>query len=426
MDTGIEIQKKFYSFPYNQKLWILTINQLVDVDNTLVFSNEVTKGFDLIEYDFDLVTDLIIGTGINEFHAHGDHTQYLQNTIFNCHIRFPNLQNIYILYTTVSFNEDKIISKCPVTCMYLPYFLLRSTLTDTTQFTKWTTGDKKAIFPIGDIRNRPHRFPLLFYFKLQDDLDLLNYSLHNIHYNDTCDYFSSNHIQRVCNWLSSCFEHTYNFSEFENLYNSLVRYFPKDQIYINRQNHFGLSLYTHCYPGGWNDASCMIVAETAFDRFRYPQGIKILNAHADFYFSEKIWKPILSQKPFITISENDAIYHQLEKMGFKTFLNYTDCPEKTEFTNIPVNDALYYKKHIILCHKRVKSFLNNIETYKDEILEDTLYNLEKWKEVSSNAWEDLYSTCPPTRHITKDDFCDMFNNHVFHDVKYRYINWRVK
>ena len=401
--------KRFNSFPYNKQVWVVSIHQLIDVDSSIEFSDEVCEFIDISGYDFNNVTELILGTGVHELNTQGDHTEYLQKTINNCHKKFPNLKNIYIFYTTVYFDESKLVSTCSITSIYLPYFLLRSTLTDLTQFTNWDIKDKRAIFLIGDIRNRLHKFPLLYYFWVNGSIDKLNYSLHNDHYGS--DYFQDTHMGYVIRMINECFLSQYDLNSFEELYKNLSRYFDDDHDYITQAEPYsGLSIYTHYYPKDWNTAVCNLVVETTFFTLKNHLRRNYMNRQEEFFLSEKMWKPILSGKPFIVISENDSIYEQLEKMGFRTFLKYTKYPDK--FNVSKEYDIPYVNEHIKICYERTISFLDNVGKYEDQILEDVILNTRKWKAVSKKAWHEVYTKCPPTFTMTKSDFCELFNNNV--------------
>ena len=402
----------FESFPYSQCVWAHVIRQLrQDPDSDIVFTNQVSRHvIDMTDFDYTKVTYLIIGTGVSELHAIGDHTGYLQKTIDNFKKFLPNLQNIYIFHTTVYFDTDLLVSDCNITSINFPYFLLRSTLTDLSQFNQWDVGDKKAICLVGDIRNRPHKFPLLYKFHQCGQLDKLNYSLMNNHYDP--DYFTYNHVGSVVRNLNDCFDNNLDIESFEMLYNKLKRTLPNDENFKNRIYH-GLSTYTHIYPEQWNEASCNIVLETTFLDIanllceRVPK-----NYTQKGFFSEKIWKPILSGKPFTTISFNDVLYDDLEQMGFRTFLNYTNHPEKLQLPNNLLDSSKVLKKHIEVCYDRTMSFLDSVETQRDSILEDVKFNMNRWRELSQQAWDNVYQQCPPAMSMTKDEFCELFNHPV--------------
>jgi hypothetical protein len=122
----------------------------------------------------------------------------------------------------------------------------------------------------------------------------------------------------------------------------------------------------------------------------------------------------VSGKPFITFSANDALYDELEKLGFRTFLKYTSHPEKIPLScNLTyehnVDFPKNYKQHCKICYDRTSSFLNNIELHKDSIIEDVNFNFSRWKELSQQAWDDVYQKCPPAMDMTIYEFCEIFN-----------------
>jgi hypothetical protein len=237
-------------------------------------------------------------------------------------------------------------------------------------------------------------------------------------------------------WINQMFDADLDLQSFEKLYNNLKYSFEDDSEFIDRfgkvHNFTGLSIFTHYYPKNvWNDSTCNVVTETAFSETRHYIGVMYDNGKDPFFFSEKIWKPILAGKPFVIISENDSAYKELEKMGFRTFLKYTDHPNITISENPKYSELTkkqihsdFLKKHIQICYDRTLSFLYNAERYKDEILNDIEFNITKWKEVSNNAWEEVYSKCPPCRTMTQDTFCEMFNNNGA-DLKF-FADWASK
>lgn len=403
---------RFQSFPYNETIWVVSIPQMTtkNPDDSVVFSNQFSKEIDLTSFDFSKVTTLIIGTGVSEVNAYGDHTNYLKNTISNCEKLLPNLENIYLFYTTVYFEVDKLASN-KITTIHIPYFLLRSTLTDLSQFKQWDVGDKRAICMTGDIRNRVHKFQLLYYFYLNGNLDALNYSLMNHHY-DSATFFSEHHLLSVISSLNYIFDSKLDLETFKELYQKLSKDFPNDENFINRHTvHRGLGIYTHLFPDQWNDASCNLVLETVFYDIQTYLGYTIPGTPAEeksFLFTEKMWKPILSGKPFIAFSSNDAIYDNLEKMGFRTFLKYTNHPKKITLDR-SIDSRKRFTEHFKICYDRTLSFLDNIDLNKESIIEDINFNLAKWKEVSQLAWDDVYKKCPPAKDMTRNEFCEIFN-----------------
>jgi hypothetical protein len=422
MDSRLKMEGRVHSFPYNKHIWLITINQIADPNNSKVFFKDFSSVIDLTNYNFAGVTDLIIGTGVNELNTYGDHTNYLQETINNCEQLFPNLKHIYLFYTNVYFQDNLLTSEANLTCMHLPYFLLRSTLPNTSTLSEWDLGNKKAICLIGDIRNRVHKFPLLYYFHNNNKLDVVDYSLLNTHYGD--NYFTEEHCALVIDAINGCFDKTYDLKTFENLYHSLSKTFSNDEGYINPMLT-GLNRYTHNFPPVWNDATLNILLECTFYSLNNQIGRFVSNGQQEFFFSEKVWKPILSKKPFISLSEYDLIDTQLEEMGFRTFSKYTDFGEKV---NIDISsgcddftEALH--KYLEICYSRTLSFIDNCDLHRQEIKEDVIYNFQLWEKLGKESWEELYIKCPVAKKMTKQEFCEIFD-HV--PAFYMFKNWVEK
>lgn len=426
------MEKKFKCFPYTKSTFVITIEQL-DPNTSPVFSGEVeTNHIEQINYKG--VKNVLIGSGITELHATGDHTAYLQQTIINCHKIFPRLQNIFIFYTNIYFNSDALVSKCPIKTIHLPYFLLRSTLTDLSQFTDWQIGDKKAIFLTGDIRRRIHKFPLLYYFYSKNNLNVLNYSLssaEDLSERWNTDYLSEAHgLEDDIKLFNFVFNTTLDKEGFKNLYRSLVKNFSDDDYWRGKYNG-SINFGTHIFPPAWNYSSCNLVVESTFfelsEESDKQKDYYIQKYQPDkFFFSEKIWKPILSGKPFVTISYNDSIYTQLEKLGFKTFLNYTKKPNKirlnfSSWWSTDFSEEL--KIYLDVCYSRITSFIENIEANFNSIKNDVDHNKNMWKELSKNAWKEIRTACPPVRNASNLEFCEFFNANP--DISF-FSNWHTK
>jgi hypothetical protein len=409
MDSRV-MTGQIHSFPYNKHIWVLSINQLADPNTEKVFSDEFSNCFDPAEYNFNSVTDLVMGTGVNELNTVGDHTSYLQQTIHNCEKLFPNLKNIYLFYTNVYFQENLLNANANITCIHLPYFLMRSALPNETQFTDWDVGNKRAICLIGDIRNRVHKFPLIYYFYKNGSLSKLDYSLLNNHYGD--DYFCGNSQNLVIKILNYGFNETYDIKSFEQLYDKLRKTFDNDDGFINPAAQTGLSRYTHNFPPAWHDATVNILLESKFYPLKEHVGRLVNNGQPEFFFSEKVWKPLMSGKPFISLSAYDLIDTQLESMGFRTFTKYTNISDKATIPKhgdfIDFTKSLH--KYLEICYSRTLSFIDNCELYRQEIKEDVVHNIKLWEKLSYESWEELYTKCPVARKMTKEEFCEIFNH----------------
>lgn len=372
--TGVDGHVSYFSGKFETTvtdLGYLTIDRLNQVEN-LVFS------FFLFEpnWCFD-VTNWINGS-----------LEYCNKSNI-----FPNLKNVYLLYDSCNIHLEKIDTKYNVKKFYLSYFLLRSTLTSTRsknfKLNNWTPNNKKALMLIGD-GGRKNRFPVLYEFYKNNSLHLLDYSLRFNYINRGYEKFFLNPVFQV---VSKEFEVELGqvFADYFKLQNDI----PDDDFFYSLQNtgnHFYLSAYS--YPKQWNNASLVIVMETYFEE-SFKKNSECI------FFTEKIFKPLLSKKPFVTCSDCDYVYNRLKSLGFKTFLEYTDHP------NI-IEKSLSLRTYTKVTYNRIASFLENMEKYKEEIERDVEHNYNLWLKMGQEAWDNLYSTIPSLKQIDKSVFSDMF------------------
>lgn len=385
-----------WSFPLNKKTWLISPKYTNNKDDLIPFQGDYNPVYEL-NYNYHLTENLIIGLCLFEPQVYCDYTEYVQKSLDTCKTVFPNLKNVYVLCDQAKFILQNIQSYYNVIKIELPFYFLRSTITDTEQFTEWSANNKKAIFLIGDIRARPHRFPLLVEFFYNNDIELLHYSLDHDMYGQ--NYLEEDRFNGIINYLNFAYNTNLNTTSFKELYHKLAKVLPNDPY-----NSPDFVLQDRCgytYPLQWNESSLNLVTETLF----YENDLDRKNTI--FPFTEKIWKPILSGKPFITVSENDVLYKLLEKLGFKTFLEYTNYKEKIE-GNARINIDL---QHLInTSYMRVKSFLSNQEKYTENIKHDILHNVNRYKQLSEETWNNLYMLCPPLKEITKKEFCNALVN----------------
>jgi hypothetical protein len=400
------------SFPLTKNTWCLSLNPgaLHDPKKTH-FKGEIYNSVqDKITSDFlNNIESLVIVAYLFEPSSTGDMTSWVQYTLDYCSQSniFPKLKNVHVLYDSVIFHHAKIVSQYSVIPTYIPYYLLRSTLTKSKgsnfEIKPWSPKPKKALFLIGD-GLRINRFPLLYEFYKNDNLKLLDYSL-NYNYidrfNSINDYFASTNFDNFSKYMYAAYG--IDKSIFQRVYKNLQHKFPEDEFVTKVDskvfNHFDISAY--CFPKKWANSALILTAETMF--FQTPAEIR---NNETITFSEKTWKPILSKKPFISCSESDFSYSILENLGFKTFLEYTSHPNKiaTKFTDI--NQQNYYPK---IAYERTCSFLENMTKFEDRIFKDIEHNYALWVKLGNQLWEDLYKGCPPLKQMTKDDVTTVFS-----------------
>ena len=137
---------------------------------------------------------LVIGFALFEPQVNSNHTSWIEDCLHYCKTSnlFPNLKSVYVLYENTYINFTSLTDHYPTYGVRLNYFLLRSEGTeekaigidnsyDNTWFRKAEVNlgfnYNKAVWMIGDITNRPHKFPLLYKFHTENKLDVLDYSL---------------------------------------------------------------------------------------------------------------------------------------------------------------------------------------------------------------------------------------------------------
>lgn len=96
--------------------------------------------------------------------------------------------------------------------------------------------------------------------------------------------------------------------------------------------------------GNWNSHFLNIVTETTI--------------HTDVFISEKTWKPIIGQRPFLILGDYN-IYNQLKEIGIDTF---------DDLFGVWYNDTNW--------EHRAKSIVNIVDNYKNENLEKLYFKIE--------------------------------------------------
>lgn len=343
-------------------------------------------------------------------------TEFLEDSIKYCKESniFPNLKNIYILYNdSKPSNIPNTLFSYSVELVFFPFFLIRSYLIkDHYNVVNWEGGNKKCIFIMGAL-DRPNRFPILYEFYINNKVELLDYSCYINYYGD------GSHAKTPEEYFAEDTDHhvPWHWQNYMNGYDNLTR---KDLIQIYKKltklldpNKFlnsSLDVFNRTaaiVPEEWKDASLVLISETLHSLLESSGLTRSSDYNSDAVeFTEKTWKPIATKKPFITCSENDWVYKKLEKLGFKTFLEYTSHPEKVEISHFKELSAKYYAE---LTYKRVTSFLENIEKNKLDIAKDVEYNYTHWLYLMETSWKDLYSQCPPLTELKKSQVREIFS-----------------
>ena len=391
---------------FTDTIWSINV-QAYEIDQILPFSK--------IPADFG-IQHLIISFCLYEPQINDDKTEWTKNTINFIHQNniFPNLKNIYILTSSVYIDYSELPDHYMLFGHQPRYFLLRSDDTenksvgvDYTVSWESTLEKRKALWLIGDITSRVHKFPLLYKFYQSQTLEYLEYSLTNkLNDSHMGDQFREEifyeYYTTVMQAMNDVFNLSLDHNELKILYHSLSRELAGDEIfkqYIKESRH-SFDIASYVFPTEWNDASLIVMPETWFD---HPaQRIRPYAEYNTYPLTEKTWKPIATKKPFIGISRCDLQEQTLESLGFRTFRKYTSCPK------------LYYewdndiKTYIDVAHDRIVSFLQNAGAYKSGIIEDIEYNYNHYKMILKEEWNMLYRCCPPLKYIDKRKVIRLF------------------
>lgn len=390
-------------FPITKNTWGLNNDHL----NLKEFSGKFIsinthKKFNSIQ-NLQSVENLIIYFSLYELNFIGDCTEWVKNTLNFIYKKnlLPNLKNVYLLYHSVSINLEGTYLNYNVKKVYCNILLLRSSLTSlktpAIKTQSWNCSNKKAIFLLGD-GGRISRLPVLYEFYVNNSLDLLDYSFDCTYpfLNNTEEFFAKGQTNSVLQAMSSAFEIDYN-----NLKEHVIKLQNKlsddefFQLYYTELGPFDTTAYT--FPKSWGTSLITIITETSFNNDWLSKNI---------FFTEKMYKPILTKKPFITCSNQDYLYETLENNGFKTFLEYTDYPGK--LTENLYLDHKHLKLYTSTTYNRTISFIKNAEKYQKQITNDIEHNYELYEKLCDQHWQALFNDCPPLTHLDRDTICQIF------------------
>lgn len=394
----------------------------------------------------DSVKSIIIEIGLQEVAAVRDLTFHVQKVIDYITSNCRCLEGIYIFYDRYFINFDQLVSKIKIVKVNFPLYVFIASLTDKfLSIRDWSISKEKCLWMVGhptpfDIRLR---LEILHEF-LYNDPECLEYSMFEI--GSIHAPIRHNHgVNYLVNYLNKFYNLSLTPETLVDYSISLSKKFEMDakqdpnfssllSKYIRQSEEHKLPFldYVFMYPNKeWTDASLILLSES-YVKNPIPYNIRWDN---DYPFSEKIWKPIVTKKPFITYSENDEIYTHLEKLGFRTFLNYTSHPDKINLNIDDSQTALgitfgdytssshiyevkkYYSE---LVYKRTKSFLQNMKKYENQIREDVEYNYTHYQKIMKQKWEEICNLCPPLKRentggvlhtVEMDKLCYMLIQH---------------
>ena len=408
----------FKSVWFTDTIWTLLIECSAPADELSPFNGEIdSKEFP--RSGLDNIEHLIIGICLYEPQTCSNYTTWINETLKYCteSNMFPNLKSVYVLYDNPNINVSKLIHYYPIQGGRTRYFLLRSDGTEEKAVglepKNWideSCQNGKAVFMLGDITNRQHKFPLLYKFYSNNKLDYLEYSLTyvlNQQNHQVGQQFKIENYDILIEVLNDIYRLNLNLESIQSLYNEFARELPGDKFSeMAHQRRQSFDLANYVFPPAWNDAGLIINPETWWrhpvaEEYRYPEDAMI------FSVTEKTWKPIATKRPFIGISVNDVFDKTLESLGFRTFRKYTNHPD---LIDIPIGfcDPEAIDKYLNITYERIISFIDNMHTNKHDIWEDIQYNHQRWQTVLEREWDLLYQHCPPLKHVPKEKILRLF------------------
>lgn len=424
MITNGSLEKTLRCYPITNDTVLIPIEALAHVDLhpfNGVFLEPYCNSYPKIYYEkieqsgYKLkVKNIVISAYLYEPASSGDASKLIHDSLRFCQDNnfFPNLKNVYILYDSFYINLDSLSLNYNIQKVHIDYFLLRSYFTDYKSSYKFLSSSfvGKPLFLIGD-PNRFNRFPLLLEFYKNNSLDKIQYSLTHQHYCDPESLNStvSQYLRKDDKiWLLDYMKSQLKVDDYEliKIFESLITNIPNDLFYNIKKNipsHFDISAYY--FTEEWLNSSLIIVSETYFTRPLNDPFLDPVN-NISLNLSEKTFKPLVTCKPFLHLSQWDWIEKHLEKMGFQTFLKFTSYPNYIEEFECEDNQLISY--HCKILHDRIVSFTTNFSTNKEQIINTIQYNYTHWLNLCEHNWKNLYKSCPALNPIAPEALKSMF------------------
>jgi hypothetical protein len=395
---------------FHDNIWALAIECSTPGDKLPFFRGHIDTEID--NNVLNQIEHLIIGIALYEPQLKGDYTPWLEDCLKFCKESnmFPNLKSVHVLYETASIKFSKLTDYYPIYGSRVRFFLLRSDDTEKKSIgidhsKQWSFNrNKKALWMLGDITNRPHKFPLLYKFFVEDEMDRLDYSLTYVLNACQPNQFQEETYSMLLDWMNGLYDLDLDLAKMKELYFKFARSFEGDQfgeMALKKLHAFDLANYV--FPPQYNNASLIINPETWW---RHPAQGVYPEDNMVFPVTEKTWKPIAVKKPFIGISVQDTFEKTLESLGFRTFRKYTCHPELVDFGEGYIAEDL--EKYINVAYERVTSFLDCCDEHQDEIWQDIEHNHNQWKIVLEREWDLLFQGCPPLKHVPKIKILRLF------------------
>lgn len=395
---------------FHDNIWALVSECSKPAEDLTYFRGHIDTPID--KSILNKIEYLVIGFALYEPQVSGDHTAWIEDCLKYCKESnmFPNLKSVHILYESARINFSKLTDYYPIYGSRVRYFLLRSDGTEEKSIgidysKRWIDHKhKNAVWMIGDITNRPHKFPLLYKFFIENHLDYLDYSLTYVLNENQPDQFQEEMYHRLIEYMNGLYDLNLDLDSMKQLYFKFTKTFDGDQFgELARKMINSFDLANYVFPPQYNDAGLIINPETWW---RHPAQGVYPEDDLIFPVTEKTWKPIAVKKPFIGISVNDTFERTLESLGFRTFRKYTKHPELVNFGG--GYEVSEIEKYIKVAYERITSFLDCCDDYHQEIWSDIEHNHNQWKIVLEREWDILFQGCPPLKHVPKEKILRLF------------------
>ena len=95
---------------------------------------------------------------------------------------------------------------------------------------------------------------------------------------------------------------------------------------------------------------------------------------------------------------------------------------------VVINEDVSISEYISIAHKRITSFLDQMEDYQDGIRQDIEYNYKHHQTVLKEEWDLLYRSCPPLKHVDKHKVLRLFTvptHNYIHTLPDEFFNGRI-
>ena len=88
-----------------------------------------------------------------------------------------------------------------------------------------------------------------------------------------------------------------------------------------------------------------------------------------------------------------------------------DNNDAESIENLVIAHSLFepaYESDFTIWDQQTIDFLENMETYENEIRDDIEYNFNLYQQLSNTVWNYIYDNFIPMKHMSKQEFCEAF------------------